>query len=248
MALLDDLKGILSPAEYEKLTANAAISTRISRGDELREWYDGGEAPPVTPPAAVEPPAPRATPPPTAGQFDLGSIERMLDTKLGTINAAIDAKVADIVKQRGDELYNNVRAGVRTDALQLVKIYTRHQEATGKSWDDAEEVKFNDFLKANNDAVKVGGGKSYKNLTEAYNDYIAPTVTERTIESEVDKRVKAKSGTVPIPGTTSAPATNNNIRFFQRRGTAAEGGGQTNAQKAAELLDRRAAARQAEAS
>ena len=78
--------------------------------------------------------------------------------------------------------------------------------------------------------------------------YFTEKTTERTIESEVDKRVKAKSGTVPVPGTTSAPATNNNIRFFQRRGTAAEGGGQTNAQKAAELLDRRAAARQAEAS
>jgi len=246
MALLDDLKGILSPEDFAKIQSNAAVSSRIAKGDELYGYYVGDEPPAVTPPATVDPPVARTTPP--AGMFDLGAIERMLDTKLGAINTTIDSKVAEIVKQRGDELYNNVRAGVRTDALQLVKIYTRHQEATGKSWDDAEEVKFNDFLKANNEAVKVGGGKSYKNLTEAYNDYIAPTVTDREVERRVAEGVRAKSGTVPVPGTTSAPATNNNIRFFQKRGTAAEGGGQTNAQKAAELLDRRAAARQAEAS
>lgn len=246
MALLDDLKGLLSPAEFEKIQGNTAMASRIARGDEYVDYYDGVVDPPaVLPPTTV---TPTATVTPPAGQFDLSSIERMLDSKLGTINATIDAKVADIVKQRGDELYNNVRAGVRTDALQLVKIYTRHQEATGKSWDDAEEVKFNDFLKANNEAVKVGSGKSYKNLTEAYNDYIAPVVQERTIESEVTKRVKATSGQNPVPGTTPAPATNNNIRFFQKRGVATDGTGMTGAQKAAQLLDERVARRQAEAS
>ena len=84
----------------------------------------------------------------------------------------------------------------------------------------AEEVKFNDFLKANNEAVKTGGGKRYQTITEAYNDYIAPVVTERTIETEVDKRFKAKTAADSgrnVPGTTPPPATNSNIRHFMKR-------------------------------
>jgi hypothetical protein len=228
--ILDDLKGILSPAEFEKLQGNAAIATRISRGDELRSYYDGDEV--------VGTPATRTGP---AGMFDLSSVERMLDSKLGKINEIVDARVQDVVKQRGDELYNNVRAGVRNDALQLVKIYTRHQQAAGKDWDDAEEVKFNDFLKANNEAVKTGGGKRYQNITEAYNDYIAPVVTERTIESEVTKRVSAKTAADSgrnVPGTTPPPATNSNIRHFMKRNANGGVAETTGAGRAAAALDR----------
>lgn len=234
--ILDDLKGILSPAEFEKLQGNAAIATRISRGDELRSYYDGEEV--ETPVARTEPPPARTAP---AGMFDLSAVERMLDTRIGKINDIVDARVQEVVKTRGDELYNNVRSGVRNDALQLVKIYTRHVQATGKDWDDAEEVKFNDFLKANNEAVKTGGGKRYQTITEAYNDYIAPVVTERTIETEVDKRFKAKTASESgrnVPGTTPPPATNSNIRHFMKRTATGGAAETTGAGRAAAALDR----------
>lgn len=237
MALLDDLKGILSAAEYAKLEANDAIKTRITRGGQFVEWYDEGTGndPAATPPAVVPP---VVTPPAASATFDLSSIERAIDARLGQINTTIDTKIADLVKTRGDELYNNVRSGVRSDALQLVKIYTRHQNATGKEWDDAEEVKFNEYLKTNNAAVAAGGGKRYANLTDAYNDYIAPVVTEKTIEAEVTKRLKAKSGE-NVPGTTPGPSVNSNIRTIMMRNRAADGTTPTTgAGRAAAALDK----------
>jgi hypothetical protein len=236
MAILDDLKGLLSPAEFAKIEGNAAIKARVDKADELYTYYAGADDPPPAAHQDDPPPARRETPPPA---FSLDAIERMLDAKLGAkLTDTVKTQVEEVVKTRGDELYNNVRAGVRSDALQLVKIYTRHNEVTGKSWDDAEEVKFNDFLKANNEAVKTGGGKRYATLTEAYNDYIAPVVTERTIATEVDKRVKAESGK-NVPGTTPAPSTNSNIRFFKQRSVAGGDGKETGAQRAAALLDQK---------
>jgi hypothetical protein len=241
MAILDDLKGILSPAEFAKLEGNAAVKTKLTRGDELRSYYEGEEDPPPAARTQDDPPPARREPPAnTGGQFDLSAVERMLDAREQKNRDFIKAELDTAIKSRGDELYNSVRAGVRTDALQLVKIYTRHQEATGKSWDDAEEVKFNDFLKVNNEAVKTGGGKRYATLTEAYNDYIAPVVTERTIESEVEKRVKATSGQ-HVPGTTPAPSVNSNIMHFKKRAVAGDGTATTGAQRAAALLDKRLA-------
>jgi hypothetical protein len=34
MALLDDLKGLLSPAEFAKIQGNSAVATRLARGEE----------------------------------------------------------------------------------------------------------------------------------------------------------------------------------------------------------------------
>lgn len=246
MALLDDLKGILSPAEFAKLEGNATVKTRIERGDELRSFYDGDETvvdPPPARAATDPPPARRETPPPS---LDLSGVERLLDARQAKIDDAIKSGIEAAVKARGDELYNNVRAGVRGDALQLVKMYTRHNQVTGKDWDDAEEAKFNDYLKTNAEALKAGtGGKPYATLTDAYNDYIAPTVTERTIETEVDKRVKAKTSGHNLPGTTPGPAVNSNIRVIMSRGrTTADGQPVNRVDKAASALDKLMNARQ----
>ena len=237
-SILDDLKGILSAEDFAKLESNSTMRTRLARGEELLSYYESGEEPVVS--TGASDPVRTATPPPARGT-DLQDIERMLDSRLGTLNQTIESKINDAVKARGDELYNNVRSGVRGDALQLVKIYTRHQNATGKEWDDAEETKFNDFLKSNQTALTAGtGGKPYRNLTEAYNDYISPVVTERTIEDEVAKRVKAQSG-ASVPGTTPSPSANSNVRFFKTRTVAGDGARETGASRAAALLDRRMA-------
>ena len=229
MALLDDLKGILSPAEFAKIQGNPAVATSLARGQELISFYDGDEWPAST---AVDPPPARSTPPPAAaGQFDLSAIDRMLDAKLGKINEIVDARVADVVKTRGDELVNNAVGIAVRRADELNRIYGRHEREVGKPFDSAD---FNAFLdKPENKA------RGFRSITEAYESYVGPVVQERTIEAEVTKRVKAQSGTAGVPGTTPAPATNSNIRMFINRGkTGADGAPTTGAGRAAAMLDR----------
>ena len=43
MALLDDLKGLLSPEEFAKIEGNAALKTRVEKSDELYSYYAGAE-------------------------------------------------------------------------------------------------------------------------------------------------------------------------------------------------------------
>ena len=229
MALLDDLKGLLSPAEFAKIQGNLAVATSLARGQELISYYDGDETPT---PAVVDSPVARSTPPPAAaGQFDLSAIDRMLDAKLGKINEIVDARVADVVKTRGDELVNNAVGIAVRRADELNRIYGRHEREVGKPFDSND---FNAFLeKPENKA------RGYRSITEAYEAYVAPVVQERTIEAKVEERVKARSGTAGVPGTTPAPATNSNIRMFINRGkTGADGTPTTGAGRAAAMLDR----------
>ncbi len=229
MALLDDLKGILSPAEFAKIQGNSAVATSLARGQELISFYDGDEPPANT---VVDPPAARSTPPPAAaGQFDLSAIDRMLDAKLGKINEIVDARVADVVKTRGDELVNNAVGIAVRRADELNRIYGRHEREVGKPFDSAD---FTAYLeKPENKA------RGFRTMTDAYEAYVGPVVQERTIEAEVTKRVKAQSGTAGVPGTTPAPATNSNIRMFINRGkTGADGAPTTGAGRAAAMLDR----------
>jgi hypothetical protein len=228
MALIDDLEELLSPEEFAKIKGNTAVATRITRGDELRSFYDGDEEP-VVPAARVMPPAN------TGGQFDLGAVERMLDAKLGKINEVVDARVAEVVRTRGDELVNNaVRISIQR-ADELNRIYGRHEKETGKPFDSAE---FNTFLEK--PEVKA---KGYRTITDAYNDYVAPQSMEREVDRRVAEELSAKSGQ-HVPGTTPAPATNSNIRVFMKRGTAASTGETTAVARAAALLDRQMAREQ----
>ena len=229
MALLDDLKGILSPAEFAKIQGNSAVATSLARGQELISFYDGDEPSANT---VVDPPAARSTPPPAAaGQFDLSAIDRMLDAKLGKINEIVDARVADVVKTRGDELVNNAVSIAVRRADELNRIYGRHEREVGKPFNS---VDFTAYLeKPENKA------RGFRTMTDAYEAYVGPVVQERTIEAEVTKRVKAQSGTAGVPGTTPAPATNSNIRMFINRGkTGADGAPTTGAGRAAAMLDR----------
>jgi hypothetical protein len=229
MALLDDLKGILSPAEFAKIEGNSAVATRLARGQELIEYWDGDS---TTPPATVtEPPPARSTPPPVTGQFDLSAIDRMLDAKLGKINETVDARIADVVKTRGDELVNNAVKISITRADELNRIYGRHEREVGTPFDSAD---FTAFLEK--PEVKARG---YRSITDAYNDYVAPVVQQKTIEKGIADGIKARSGSSAVPGTTPPPATNSNIRMFINRGkTSADGTPTTGAGRAAAALDR----------
>jgi hypothetical protein len=236
-SILDDLAGILPAAELEKLKGNAALKTRLERGDELRSYYDG-EPEPVTPPAARnEPPPVRATPPPSAN-FDLSSIEALLDKKLGTINTTIESKINETVERRGTELVMNAVGMATQRADELNRIYHRHSTEFGEAFDS---TKFNDFLMLPENSVMGADGKrvgsKFRTTTEAYDAMIAPRVTEKKIADGIAAGVAAKSG-AHVPGTTPMPATSGAILAFQRRGGPADGAPATGAQRAAAALDK----------
>ena len=234
MSILDDLKGVLSPDEFAKLEGRQDLANRLSRGDELRSYYDGDE--PASGADYAEPVV-RTTPPAnTGGAFDLSAIDRMLDAKLGKINEMVDSRVADVVKTRGDELVNNaVKISIQR-ADELNRIYGRHEREVGKPFDSAD---FNTFLEK--PEVKARG---YRTITDAYNDYVAPVVQQKTIEKGIEDGIKARSGSAAVPGTTPPPATNSNIRMFMKRGANGTPAETTGAGRAAAALDRIQARRQ----
>ena len=233
MALLDDLRGILSPEEFAKIQGSP-VATRLTRGSELLSYYDGEAAEPVAatppPPAAVTTPA--ATP---AGMFDLSEIDRRLEARLGKLNELVDTRVSEIVNTRGNELVNNAVKISLQRADELNRIYSRHVNETGKQFDSAD---FNAFLEK--PEIKARG---YRTITQAYDDYVAPQTQERMVEQKVQERLRAQSGS-NVPGSTPAPSSSAALKVFMRRGTAAEGGGTTGASRAAALLDRMGSARQ----
>ena len=225
--LLDDLKGILSPEEYAKIDGNPALKTRAAKAAELLDWYGGEDTTTTTTTTTTAPPETRTTPPPA---FDLSGIERMLDSKLGAINTTIETKINETVQKRGDELVNNAVKIALQRSDELNRIYMEHQSNYGEAFDT---TKFNEFLEANKD-------KGFRSIRQGYDAYIAP----RAIDREVDVKVKAKLAEESgkhVPGTTPAPSTNPAILAFKKRNVAADGQGMTGAQRAAALLDRRAA-------
>jgi len=230
--LLDDLKGILSPEEFAKIEGNPALKARTAKAAELLDWY-GGEETTTTTTTTTEPTRTTTTEPTrTAPQFDLSGIERMFDARLGKINETIETKIADVVKTRGDELVNNAVKIALQRSDELNRIYSRHLKETGTEFDT---VKFNEYLEK--PEIKA---KGFRSLTDAYEAYAAPVVQEREVDRRVQAKLAEKSGQ-NVPGTTPAPSTNPAILAFKKRNVATDGQGMTGAQRAAALLDRRAA-------
>jgi hypothetical protein len=244
-SILDDLKGILSPAEFAKLEASEAVKTRIARGDELRSYYDG-DPDPVTPPQnRSDPPPVRATPPP---QFDLSSIETLLDRKLGTINTTIETKINETIQARGTELVNNAVGIAMRQADELNRVYHRHSAEFGEAFDSTA---FNEFLMKPENSLMNGdqrGGSKFPTVTSAYEAMVGPKMTEKTIAAEVEKRVKQDPRVNTPPGTTPPSAVNSNIVKFMKRGGPADGAPATGASRAAAMLDRMDANRNSAAS
>jgi hypothetical protein len=228
MAILDDLKGILSPAEYEKIAGNAAMKTKLEKGEELYGYYVGADDPPpaAAPAAGDPPPAARATPP----SLDLSGIERVLDARLSKLDERIDARLNTVVTEKGNELVNNAVRIALQRSDELNRIYMEHQANYGEAFDSS---KFNEFLEANKD-------KGFQSIRQGYDAYISPRATEREVEKRVTAKMAEKSGQ-QVPGTTPAPGTNKTILHFKGRTAAAGDGATTGAQRAAALLDRRAA-------
>jgi hypothetical protein len=233
MAILDDLKGILSPEEFAKLEGNAGVKAKLDKANELYGWYisDDDEPPAATTTTTTTTQPAAAVTQQATSPFDLKAIERMLDAKLGSVNQMIESKLTETVTSRGNELVNNAVKISLQRADELNRIYARHQADYGEAFDSA---KFNEYLEANKDA-------GYKSITQAYEAWTSPRATEKEVEKRVTAKLAERSGQ-HLPGTTPGPGSNKTIEIFRKRGTAAEGGQLTGAQKAAALLDAKMAA------
>ena len=156
----------------------------------------------------------------------------MLDAKLSKDRRdGLNAKLRSWSRRAATSLVNNAVKIALQRSDELNRVYSRHERETGKPFDSAD---FNAYLEK--PEIKA---KGFRTITEAYEDYVAPIVTqERTIAKRFDKRVKAASGQ-NVPGTTPAPSTNSNIRFFKQRSVAGDGAKETGAQRAAALLDQK---------
>ena len=255
MALLDDLKGLLSPEDLAKIEGNPAIKNRIAKGDELYGYYVG-EDEPVTPPAAVTPPpavTPPSTPPPAAG-FDLGAIERMLDKRLGDLgkkfeNVVTKDDLTTTINREGARLLSQATA----NADELNSIYMEHRDLTGKPFD---RVAFNEFLnKPENKTGEVdkpigqGASSRFPSIRSAYEAFVSPVRQEREVERRVQEKLKTQSGGQPgFPGSTPPPSTNKIVDILKRRNVAADGGGNTRVDRAAAALAQMESSRQSAAS
>lgn len=240
MAILDDLKGVLSAEEFSKLEGNAVLKTRLSRGDELRSFYDGEETP-ATPPAAASgnDPAPRSTP---ANQFDLSAIESMFDRKIGKLDERIDSRFNTLVEQKGNDLVNSaVKISIQR-ADELNRIYAQHSQDFGTAFDSKA---FNDFLEKDENKSR------FRTITDAYDAMTADARLQKKLDTAKAEgkaeAVAARSGG-NVPGTTPVPATHGNIVKFLKRGSPAEGAPATGAQRAATALDNILARREQAAS
>jgi hypothetical protein len=235
-SILDDLKGVLGDEAIAKIEANAALKTRVTRGDELRSYYDGDETTTTTTATTTtEPPPARKEPPAgTGGQYDLSAIERMLDAREAKQKEFIKTEFEALAKARGDELVNNaVKIAVqRTD--ELSRIYAEHNANYGEAFDS---TKFNEYLEANKD-------KGFRSIRQAYDAWVAPRALDREVDRKVKEKLAAESGK-NIPGTTPAPATNSNIRHFMKRTGTGATAGETGTSRAAAMLDRLEASRAA---
>lgn len=247
-ALLDELKGILSAEEFAKLEGNAAMKTRLERGDELRNWYDGDE-----PPAANEPPpAPprRDAPPPVSAAADIQAIERMLDSKLATITGTVETKINEAIERRGAELVVSASNLATAKADELNRVYLRHQSDFGEAFDTNT---FNEFLmKPENSVMDKDNkrvGSKFPTITAAYDAMTGDRRRQKELAAAKAEGVaegKAANSGRNLPGTTPGPMSSN-VRFFTQRGRPTDQNGQPDSRvgKAATALDNLLAKREA---
>ena len=257
MALLDDLKGLLSPEDLAKIEGNPAIKNRIAKGDELYGYYVGEDEPVQQQQQQQQQPVQQQQQQPVQQQnqgFDLGAIERMLDKRLGDLgkkfeNVVTKDDLSATITREGAKLLSQATA----NADELNSIYMEHRDLTGKPFDRAA---FNEFLnKPENKTGEVdkpigqGASSRFSSIRSAYEAFVSPVKTEREVDRRVAEKLKTQSGGQPgFPGSTPPPSTNKIVDILKRRNVAADGGGNTRVDRAAAALAQMESSRQSAAS
>jgi hypothetical protein len=230
--ILDELEGILSPAEVAKLRTSP-FAARIERGDEVRAFYDGDVDTPPAPPARREAPPTEHRPASGTGDSDtLAQIMARLDG-LGDIDKRVEEKVKTIVEQRGSEL----RGGAVADSIritrELSKLDARHRADFGEDLDDE---KLNAHIAAAREQ-----GRPFRTVADAYEDMTREARINARVETTVRERLKQENSGRNLPGNT-APAATPMLSLLRGSGRKPGDAG-TTADKAAAALTARLAER-----
>jgi hypothetical protein len=231
--ILDDLEGILGADAITKLRANPALTTRLTRAEEVREFYDGEvETPPAAPPRREAPPVR----PPTGGGETLADVMAGLKTvtdRIGTIDKTVTDKVNEVVQARGSELLNNAIAISMRNTRELTKLDSRHRADFNEDLDDS---KLEAHVKAATEA-----GRPFRTITEAYDDMTREARVKKQVDTGVETGVrealKARASG-QVPGVT--PQSGSPMLKLLRKGPSTPGAdGGTHLDKAARALEER---------
>jgi hypothetical protein len=242
-SILDELAGVLSPAELAKIKADAGLSERITKGaDELYGYYKDDTIDPPT--ATATPTSTTTTTAPVvtttvAPSGDLGAILRTLDgvtrrlEAIGDVPKMIESKVEEVVKARGDELVSAVATRALRQADELAKAredWNRNFSEGGKKQFDTEA--FEKFVNE-----QTAAGTRFASVTKAYESFTAPQREEVTVETKVRDRLKERNSG-HVPGVTPTTA-NTTLAVLMARGRDKDGNGETAVNRAGASLDAR---------
>src|SRR6185437_1153928 len=237
--ILSDLEGILGAEATAKLRGNATLAERLTRGESIREFYDGnmdGDPPP--PRTRTQEPPPPARAATGTGSLDdvLGELNKVTE-RLGKIDETVAAKVDEVVKARGSELVGSAVATSMRNIRELSKVDARHRADFGEELDDTK-------LEAHAEAA-AKAGRPFRTVTEAYEDMTRQQRMDKEVEKRSEERTREKlkersNSTIPgVSGTTGSPI----LRMLKKTPNGTTAGGGDHISKAATALSERLAER-----
>lgn len=238
-SLLDELAGVLSPAELAKVRANQELLGRVSKQDELYGMYLDET---IDPPAAIAEPEKKVEATstttdsrPGTSSSDIGKLLQSmskLTEQIAGIDKVVATKVDEVVKVEGDKL---VSAAVMR-ALKLADGLSKVREDWNANY-GAEHGRFDSdkFEKWYEDQSK--SGVTFGSIEKAYEQYSAPQREAANIENKVRERLKEKNSGAQVPGVT--PTASSTLKTLMRRGRAEDSGGQTAVDRAGDKLNER---------
>ena len=235
MALVDELSGLFGPEAVAKLTPE--LRSKLELGEQLTSYYNNetDEIPVRQPARSAQTPAAAVTPPAaTSLVVDMAAIEGLFDKKLGNISETIKSQVDEVVKERGDKLFNDVLAVSMRNTRELIQVENRYREDFKEPLD---ENKLNEFI---NEQGKKG--TRYATVTDAYNAFTADKYVAKRVEDGVRDGLKNAQSGQHLPGVTPTASRGPVAILQSRRANDGGAGGETAVSRAGKALAERMAA------
>lgn len=229
MPVFEELEGLLGAEAVAKLTPE--MRTKLEFGEELTSYYNGDTTEQPKPKVAARANEAR-TEPAANGNFDLAALDTLLEKRIGNIDEKIKAGVDAVVKERGNEIFNNATAAATNTMTEILRVGRKHRETFGEELDpDVLNVWATEQQKA---------GVKFTSVTDAYDKMTADKRVEKKVEDQVRERLKTRTSQEGVPGYTP-PAANAPHRILSMRGRTEGGAGSAVSAAAADLAARRQA-------
>lgn len=230
MAVFEELEGLLGAEAVAKLTPE--MRTKLEFGEELTSYYNGDTTEQPKPKVAARSTEPR-TEPVASGNFDLDAIDKLLEKRVGNIDEKIKAGVDAVVKERGQEIFNNATAAATNTMTEVLRVSKRHREAFPGEELDADVL--NTWA-----TEQQKSGVKFTSVTDAWEKMTATKREDARVEATVRERLKTRTSQEGVPGYTP-PAANAPHRILSMRGRTEGGAGSAVSAAAADLAARRQA-------